>query len=236
MLENNVLLPKISKGNQKIKATGKRLGLKIGNFDLPAGHSCPMANECLAMVVKDSDGKKHRVLGDNSKFVCYATKAELSYKDTYNMRHHNFDATKLPGFVQSMTDAIVKGKYRVFRIHSSGDFYTHKYFLNWIQIAQNTPDVIYFGYTKQATFVKELIAMHANGQALNFHLVYSHGGILDNYATKNNLPTCYVVMNESDARSDAPVVCKHDGLSDWENRTDDYECIINGESFSLVVH
>ena len=210
----------LSHGNSKIKKTGQRLGKKAACFDLPAGHTCPMANECKSMVVK-RNGARKRV--DFGKFVCYATKAELCYTATYNMRKSNLHETTLKRFVSGMIGEIVKSKVEIVRIHSSGDFYNWTYFQKWVAIAKSLPNVQFFAYTKQATFVKWL----RDNPVPNFSMVYSCGGLMDEYASDNNLPTCYVVMTKDNPP--APIICNDD-------KTDDFETIVNNKSFSLMVH
>ena len=51
-------LLKMSKGNKKLK--------KTLIFDLPSGHTCPMANECKSYVVMNANGKTSLKDGENT--------------------------------------------------------------------------------------------------------------------------------------------------------------------------
>lgn len=208
--------------NSKVKLTGKIYGMKSAAFDLPAGHSCPMADACLSRVVS-KDG--HRHIEDFGQFRCYATKAEVQYPNVYNIRHSNLDATKdLSKFTQCITDEIIKHKIKLLRVHSSGDFYNFSYFMAWYRIAQSMPDVIFFAYSKQASFVKYLL----DNPLDNFKMTYSHGGKMDAYAIKNSLPTCYVAMDYNNPI--APIICT------GNHEVIDFEYIMQGKSFSILIH
>jgi hypothetical protein len=57
-------------------------------FSLPAGHTCPFANDCL--------GKAHRVTGtitdgSSQEFRCFAATQEATYSSVRKSRWNNFD-------------------------------------------------------------------------------------------------------------------------------------------------
>ena len=61
------------------------------------------------------------------------------------------------------------------RVHDSGDFFSEKYFDSWLTIAANTPDVLFYAYTKEVLMTKK----HVLPQ--NFILIYSLGGKQDQF-------------------------------------------------------
>ena len=132
---------KFSKGNSKLQKTALAVGTKkstVYTFSLPAGWSCPMADVCKSKVVMDSDtGKRSRQ--DFGKFVCYATKAELIYKNTYNLRHGNFNALREAKTVDAMYELLqnaLPGNAKIVRYHDSGDFFNQNYFGRMDQVSK----------------------------------------------------------------------------------------------------
>ncbi len=208
--------------NQKIMLTGKTYGYKSASFDLLAGHTCPMANLCHSRtVIKDG----HRTVEDKGQFRCYAVKAEVAYTNVYNLRKNNYDATQAENFVDRMVEEIKAHKLNLIRIHSSGDFYDYSYFQKWIEIIKRLPDVTFFAYTKQASFVK----WYLDHSLPNFKMTYSMGGMMDSYAVKNTLPHCSVIVDGINPEN-LPLSCTH------ANKVDDFEYIMKGESFGIAFH
>ena len=76
-------LLKMSKQNKKLKQTLI--------FDLPAGKTCPMANECWSYVVMNDNGKLTVKDGDNNKFRSFAASQEAQYPNVYKARKYNHD-------------------------------------------------------------------------------------------------------------------------------------------------
>lgn len=58
------------------------------------------------------------------------------------------------------------------RIHDSGDFYSDEYLLAWMEIADRTPDVLFYAYTKEVTRMRQ----HEGRAPVNFRWLYSLGG------------------------------------------------------------
>ena len=135
-------LLKMSKQNKKLK--------KTLNFDLPAGKTCPNANECKSYVVMNANGKTSIKDGDNNKFRCYAASQENQYPNVYKARKYNLDLILKSlkgkyGFYRTyelIHNSIQKHKTRNInkvRIHSSGDFFSGKYLRWWCAVARLNP-------------------------------------------------------------------------------------------------
>ena len=212
---------KFSFYNSKIHKLAKHLGLPINSviaFDLPAGHTCPMADKCKATANKITgritDGK-------NMQFRCYAASTEVVFPSARQNRWHNFEELKKSTNMSGLIEESLPRDVKVVRIHSSGDFFNEKYFEAWCKVAKNHPEINFFGYTKVLPYVK------AN-KPDNFKLVYSYGGKLDDKL--ENEPVSYVVNSMQDAiNKGLPVSCQSDPA-------DDYDYIMSQKSFALVIH
>lgn len=208
----------------KLTHLSKRLGLGkngVVTFDLLAGHTCPMAKDCYARVIMRAGHRRIEKLG---KFTCYATKSEVAYPSVYRLHKLNKARSMRPTFEKRVISEIKSNRVKIVRIHSSGDFYDFNYFQKWYRIAQALPEISFFGYTKQATFVKWLIA----NPLPNLKLVYSHGGMLDKFAAAHGLPTCYV-ETATEKYPDVPLACD-------TVYSDDYDFVVKQQSFKIAFH
>lgn len=81
------------------------------------------------------------------------------------------------------------------RIHDSGDFFSVDYLNAWMEIAEATPDVLFYAYTKDVTMFRA----HAVGRApVNFRWVYSMGGKEDALVDKDTERHADVFPNIAD--------------------------------------
>lgn len=111
----------VSHGNAKLDKS-------IGIFSLPAIKTCPNCENC--------------------KKTCYARKAEKRYPNVLPCREVNLTASKAKDFENRMVALIKWKKFKIFRIHESGDFYSQEYADRWTRIAERCPDVAFWTYTK----------------------------------------------------------------------------------------
>ena len=110
----------------------RKLGKKIGIFNLPQGVTCPGRT---ALCEK----------------ICYAAKAERLYKAAATMRVRNLDFISqygTDGFIAAMRDDIRNSNVTMLRIHESGDFYSQTYLDAWVAIVASCPNVKFLAYTK----------------------------------------------------------------------------------------
>lgn len=136
----------ISTGNMKMK--------DVLIFSIPAVITCPYHTE-------------------QCKQRCYAKKAERLYPQTLPARHRNLEATHETTFAADMIAEIYKmnskrKKYKMFRIHESGDFYNEKYFQAWLKVIVEFPEIQFLAFTK-STFVKKYLDVLPD----NLQLFYS---------------------------------------------------------------
>ena len=109
----------------------------IASFDLPQGHTCPFAGECL-------------------KF-CYAGKGFYKMPSVKNKYSNNYEASLKDSFVNEANKSIkALPNIKFYRVHSSGDYYNKKYIAKWLEIAKDNPTKIFYSYTKSIILFKGL--------------------------------------------------------------------------------
>lgn len=212
-----------SYGNRKIEGIADLLGIPkkaVYCFDLPAGHTCPAADSCLSFA-NEITGKLTD--GENCKFRCFAASNEAIFSDARRVRWDNFRMLRhlsCDKMVSLILESLPKG-IKVLRIHSAGDYFTRRYFLAWVKVAQVRPDIIFFGYTKVLNYVQY-------AKPDNFYLVYSMGGKMDSKHT--NEQYAKVVYSDKEAQDlGLPLACQ-------VHHSDDYSHILSGQSFALLIH
>src|SRR5437868_12909952 len=99
---------------------------KVGQFiallNLPAGHSCPFAQDCLAKANRKTG---HITDGKGITFRCYAASEEARYRNVRDSHWHNFNllrAKRLDQMVGLILTSLPKGVQTI-RLHSPGDFF-----------------------------------------------------------------------------------------------------------------
>tara|TARA_R110002110_G_scaffold91902_3_gene239121 strand:- start:5362 stop:6288 length:927 start_codon:yes stop_codon:yes gene_type:complete len=239
-------------GNSKLKALRKAAAAELGipesrvrvlTLTLPAGWSCPGANECLAF----ADPVTGKIWDSPElKFRCFEASAER-YENVRQQNWHNFNLLRrLTGenaayyiaalILASIKDATKKFKSDdvvIIRIHVGGDFYSTKYLEGWAMALRATtlpqnqpmPRVIGYAYTKSLQHVAKL---RQAWQPLpeNFVLTASEGGKYDHLIQSlKGLKTAKVVFSPEQAQSE--------GL---EIDHDDSHAVFGKESFGLLIH
>jgi hypothetical protein len=209
--------------NSKINKLAHSLGLKntqVVAFDLPAGYTCPCADTCQSFSNRESgkitDGK-------NCKIRCYAASIESAFTSARNAHWRNFEALKnlsTKEMVELILSELPKN-VKVVRIHSSGDYFAKRYFQAWVKVAEIRTDIKFFGYTKILDYVNA-------DKPDNFRLVYSFGGKMDSKKTCE--PTAYIVKDIAEA------IIRGLLVSCADNPADDFDFIMEGKTFALVLH
>lgn len=235
MLNSNIdsNLLKFSKANRKLKKLAKVPRLKsflVGNksiysFDLPAGHTCPSADICMS---KEVNGRI--VDGPNTIIRCYAASEEVIFKNVRKLRNHNLDLIK-----NCISEKDVVGKIRdlilrslpmdagIVRVHSSGDFFIKSYFEAWLEVAKLCPDILFYGYTKNA--IKWLIDLKSkNLLPPNFRFTFSIGGKQDNLIKIGRDTVAKIVYSSYEARKERLPVDHNDAHAAL------------GRSAALIIH
>jgi len=228
-----------SKANSKLKKLAKAKGLynwtkgkesSIYSWDLLAGWSCPFAHECRSSAVEGEDGKRKVVDGVYTKFRCYAASQEARLTNVYQKRKRNYDAMIALSKDNLVSDSDIAGVLcdalpfcGLVRIHSSGDFFSWKYFSAWMQVCKRNPRIKFYAYTKALVYVRRYETVFGSLPE-NFSLVASRGGSSDNLITPE-MAEAVVVYSEEEAEAK--------GL---EMDTDDSHAAIGGTKFALLIH
>lgn len=188
-------------------------------FNLPAGHSCPFADQCFSK----ADRLTGKVTdGPNTVFRCYAASLETR-PAVRNAHWHNFDLIRAAKSTEAITDLIAKSLPEAmrYRIHSSGDFFSQEYFDAWLNIAKLNPDRLFYAYTKALPY---WIARKDSIPA-NFKLIASYGGKKDKMIAKHGLRSAKVVPSvEAAIKMELPI------------DTDDSIAYGTDKSFALTIH
>ena len=234
------------------KAAAKELELpvsrvKIFTLTLPAGWSCPGANECLAF----ADPATGKIWDSPTlKFRCFAASAER-YENVRNVVWHNFNLLRrlkdkykiarllLDSLEETMHRFKVKDDdYGIVRIHVGGDFYSRDYVTAWDIALRTTkagwhwgrrpgwkfPKVIGYAYTKSLHHLSRMLKDHELSD--NFVITASEGGKFDHLIpVLKGLKVAKVVGSIEEAESE--------GL---EIDHDDSHALFGKESFALLIH
>lgn len=202
MSNNTTPLLKLTRGNAK-------LGKDTLIFNLPAGHSCPGAKDCLTKVVELPDGKRKIVDGPHNVFRCYAATAEVIYPKVFEARKYNFDLMRplaekkdVKGMVELILSSMATmpmHKINRVRVHESGDYFSFSYFAAWMEVATAFPNIKFYSYTKSLTF---LVRGQKEGIVPpNFIFTASKGGQFDYLIEPNGFKS--VTVTTTQAETDA---------------------------------
>lgn len=202
-----------------------KLGKKTAILDLPAGHTCPFANDCRSTI----DRETGKMIEGGSKFRCYAASAEMYSPACRHMRWRNMDALKgcktasdyAKTIETSLHNAKGYNKIEKVRMHSSGDFFSQAYFDGWLEVAKRNPHILFYCYTKSLKF---WMARMGNIPA-NFKLTASKGGKLDSMIQEHNLRFCEVVLSHEEAEAKG-LPLDHDDSYAWKHNV----------SFAILIH
>lgn len=199
-----------------------KLGKNVVVFNLPAGHHCPFAKDCLSY----SDRNTGKITdGKHTKFRCYAASEEARHPNVRASRWHNYQTLKNAGKdANSIADIIIRNlpsRSNIIRIHSSGDFFHQEYFDAWLLVASHFPDKLFYSYTKSIRYW----LTRKNDIPENFILTASFGGKEDHLILHNNLRYSKVVNSVEEADSLSLELDHNDLLAQK-----------SGNSFALLIH
>ena len=163
-----------------IKKTNYYSGI-VYEWNLPTGHSCPFAKECLVKVDRNT-GKFENKSGE---YYCYASRSER-FPAVREHRWKNYE------FILSGGIPILPKNAKSIRIHASGDFFNQQYFDLWLKICVENPNVEFWAYTKSLKYwINRLDSIPKN-----LVLTASAGGRNDELINKYKLKHSIVVENK----------------------------------------
>lgn len=205
-----------SKSNESLLAFGEgnaKLGKSTFTFTLPAGVTCPGAEQCLAHVDPHTNKLKD---GPKQQFRCFAASTEVAYTTLRNRVRANLSALAAAKTVEAktilITSSLAAAERRAgaaperVRVHVGGDFYSEDYFVAWMMAAAKWPETVFYAYTKSIpTWVK-----YRNIVPENFVLTASVGGKYDHLIDEYQLRHAVVVFHRSEAEAMGIPVDKSD--------------------------
>lgn len=180
----------------KFNFGNSKLCTRIAYMNLPAGHACPFAKQCLAWADRET-GKVTD--GDESIWRCFGAAGER-FPGVRDSRWYNLNLIKQCKDLQEIVDLITRSLPGAdyIRPHSDGgDFFSETYFLSWLNVAINHPGKVFYTYTKALPFVVK----YKNKIPSNFRLTASYGGTHDHLITEHNLKSAKVVFSEQEAET-----------------------------------
>lgn len=103
------------------------------------------------------------------------------YKLNNELQARKFKATgKAHSFgweTRSDLDWWVTSGGKAVRIHDAGDFFSYQYLIDWLEIADNNPNILFYTYSKQVSDIKK--AKKEGKIPKNFVVIFSMGGQQD---------------------------------------------------------
>tara|TARA_R110002074_G_scaffold140865_2_gene287135 strand:- start:2587 stop:3177 length:591 start_codon:yes stop_codon:yes gene_type:complete len=156
----------------------------VYEWNLPTGHTCPFAKECLVKVDRESGKFDNK----SDQYKCYAASAER-FPAVRNHRWTNFDAVRRGERIE------LPKKAEAVRIHMSGDFFSQAYFDQWLEICEENSSVEFWAYTKSLNYwVNRLGSIPEN-----LVLTASYGGKHDRLIDEHDLKNVIVVKSKEEA-------------------------------------
>jgi len=153
----------------------------VYEWNLPTGHTCPFALECLVKVDKQTGKFENK----SNAYRCYAASPER-FPAVRNHRWTNYEYV-----LAGNKPKLPKGCAAV-RIHAAGDFFNQAYFDMWIEVAKENPNVQFWAYTKSLKYWVKRI----NDIPANLILTASAGGRNDELINQYKLKHVQVVKDE----------------------------------------
>lgn len=204
----------------KFQFGNAKLASGIAVLNLPAGWSCPGALKCLSKF----DPKLNKIVdGPDIDFRCFGAMEER-YPTVRKLRWHNFNLIKAQKNLNQLVELIESSLplSTHVRPHSSaGDFFNENYFVSWLNVASNHPNVVFYTYTKMPHF----IVKYKKQIPSNFNIVSSFGGKHDDWIVKNNLQFAKVFNSIEEAN-----------VAGLEIDKDDSHAYASKKSFGLLLH
>jgi hypothetical protein len=136
--------------------------------------------------VKLSDGSKFNTCPNAGicAAFCYAKNGTYMFS---NVKKVHLEKLELVLFQREKWKSMINEELKLkkynakyIRIHDAGDFFDKQYALDWIEIAKNNKQCIFYSYTKEVSLFKSIESIPEN-----FILIYSFGGKEDHLIDRN---------------------------------------------------
>lgn len=189
--------------NAKMKLSSKD-GIDVYNFGIPAFKSvtglitCPNAKQCAT--------------------GCYARSGAYRFSNVVNAYEKRLELTQNKNFIEIMISEIKaksiqstsKDRRCIIRIHDSGDFYSEQYLNDWISIIKDSPNTMFYAYTKMVSTFK--VYNDLGKIPKNLIIIYSYGGKQDSLIKIDSDRHSRVFENESDLLKSGYIDATHDDM------------------------
>lgn len=117
---------------------------------------------------------------------CYARNGTYNFSNVKGRHIANLEYTldDPQGWYHQMLAEVQNPKMtgKFIRIHDAGDFYSEDYLKLWLQIAEQTPQVTFYCYTKEVSLFKRVVEPNC---PTNFRYLFSMGGKEDYLINKD---------------------------------------------------
>ena len=107
------------------------------------------------------------------KKVCYAVRVQAFRPQAALLYRRNLRLAKRKDFVRRVRAFLLIQGVRVVRIHTGGEFYSEKYVRKWLRIAERSPKVKFFTYTRAWRIPAICAVLEELSQLPNVALWYS---------------------------------------------------------------
>lgn len=212
----------------KLGSGNAKLTNDVAIFDLPAGHTCPFAKDC-AEKVDPSTGKL--IVNPSAKFRCFAATSELISSAARRKRWHNFNLVNECKTSDAIAELIIASiesnpktkKAAKVRVHSSGDFFSQKYFDAWVKVAAEMPNRVFYAYTKSMKYWVNRL----NEIPENLHLTGSRGSKNDALIDQFNLKSVEIVYTIEQAAAKG-IEIDHDDTHCYDRSVKKFALLIHG--------
>lgn len=170
---------------------------RIWNWTLPAWyvtlddgrrfHTCPNAGACaqycyarngtylFSNVLAAHTANLRRVLDDTERWEQDMIEHLQHRRYRPTGQHRVVPGLPAIGTLDDWLDGWIEDGGAAVRIHDSGDFFADWYLDSWIRIAEATPDVLFYAYTKEVAMLQS----RRGALPLNLRVLFSTGGLQD---------------------------------------------------------
>jgi len=216
---------RFDRANDKLKKLEKATNERVDSFNLLAGQTCPFAKDCKSRAVEEN-GKIRIKDAPGCRFRCYAASLEVLFPSVYRAHKRNTKIVKLTK--KQLISVLIKHlpkRAKYIRLHTSGDFFSQRYFDAWLAVARLFPEKIFYAYTKALPYwIKRL-----GNIPDNFILTASYGGKKDDLIDQYSLRYAVVVYSREEARQlDLPIEETEEIVSDPQQRDQNVAILIHG--------
>lgn len=190
-----------TKQKTKLFANGNlKLDKSVGIFSLPPVKTCVNCSTC-------------------SK-TCYALQAYTQYTRARIAWDNNYELSLSDAFVEEVCEQIKHSRKVIYRLHSSGDFYSEEYINKWREIMQANPDKKFYTYTKNK------LALSLNDMD-NCNVIYS---FINGYRNYGSEEYCQLLHDKFGA-----YVCQIDKSKHEKCMRECKECLYN-DKVAIIIH